>query len=111
MVFPVPQDIQQRLITHSNLSVNVTNSNSNLEPADSLLQQDAVVQCYGVREHTTKDATNNIATMYWTRKRSTTTTGPALLPFTNDITATSTSRTTSKAIGAPWTMTLCASTV
>ena len=71
---PIPQSIQRRLVTHENPSGDVTNSD--LELAGSLLQQEAAVQCYDVRERTTKDATDNLATMYWSRKGSTTTTGP-----------------------------------
>jgi hypothetical protein len=69
-----PQNIQQSLVTCKNLQGTI--NNSDLKLAGSLLQQEAVVQCYDVRERTTKDLTDNLATMYWTRKGSTTTTGP-----------------------------------
>ena len=71
---PFPAHIQSRLVTWENSSGTI--NNSDLELAGSLLQQEAVVQCYDVRERTTKDSTDNLATMYWTRKGSTTTTGP-----------------------------------
>ena len=69
-----PLDIQARLVTHKNLFGDI--NNSDFELAGSLLQQEAAAQCYDIRERTTKDATDNLATMYWTRKGSTTTTGP-----------------------------------
>jgi hypothetical protein len=70
----IPGDIQERLVSWKNLTGDVTNSD--LELAGSLLQQEAVAQCYDVRERTTKDATDNLATMFWSRKGSTTSTGP-----------------------------------
>jgi hypothetical protein len=71
---PIPAHIQSRLVTSDNLQDDV--NNSDLELAGSLFQQEAAAQCYDVRERTTKDSTDNIATMYWTRKGSTTTEGP-----------------------------------
>ena len=71
---PIPPDLQARLVTGSNPHGDV--SNSDLELAGSLLQQEAAVQCYDIRERTTKDSTDNLATMFWSRKGSTTTTGP-----------------------------------
>ena len=69
-----PPNIQSKLVTFQNPGGTI--NNSDLELAGSLLQQEAVAQCYDVRERTTKDSTDNMATMYWTRKGSTTTTGP-----------------------------------
>jgi hypothetical protein len=71
---PFPQHIQDRLVTFRNPQGDI--NNSDLELAGSVIQQEAVVQCYDVRERTTKDASDNLATMYWLRKGSTTTIGP-----------------------------------
>jgi hypothetical protein len=72
---PIPPPIQRRLVTYENPGGDVTNSD--LELAGGLLHQEAAVTCFDIRERTTKDATDNIATLYWSRKGSTTTTGPA----------------------------------
>ena len=69
-----PSSIQERLVTDNNLTGDI--NNSDLELSGSLFHQEAAVQCYDIRERTTKAATDNIATMYWSRKGSTTTTGP-----------------------------------
>jgi hypothetical protein len=71
---PIPVAIQARLVTSDNRAGDITNSD--LELSGSLFQQEAVAQCYDVRKRTTKDSTDNIATMYWTLKGSTTTAGP-----------------------------------
>ena len=71
---PVPREAQDRLVSFTNKSGDITNSD--LELAGSFFHQEAAVQCYDVRERTTKDATDNLATMFWTRKGSTTTIGP-----------------------------------
>jgi hypothetical protein len=72
--YPIPENLQSRLVSHSNPSGDI--NNSDFELAGSLLQQEAAVQCYDVRERTTKDATDNLSTLFWSRKGSTTTTGP-----------------------------------
>ena len=69
-----PEHIRARLVSFKNPTGDITNSD--LELAGSLFQQEAAAQCFDVRECTTKDATDNIATMYWSRKGSTTSTGP-----------------------------------
>lgn len=70
----VPRNVQSRLVTFANPAGDVTNSD--LELGGSLFQQEAATQCYDIRERTTKDCTDNLATMYWTRKGSTTSVGP-----------------------------------
>lgn len=72
--WPIPGPIQARLVTWKNPSGDVTNSD--LELAGGLIHQEATAQCFDVRERTVKDDTDNIATMYWNRKGSTTSTGP-----------------------------------
>jgi hypothetical protein len=69
-----PKNIRDRLVTFDNPTGDI--NNSDLELAGSLFQQECAAQCYDIRERTTKDSTDNLATMYWTRKGSTTTTGP-----------------------------------
>jgi hypothetical protein len=51
-------------------------NNSDLELAGSLFRQECAAQCFDIREPATKDSTDNLATMHWTRKGSTATTGP-----------------------------------
>jgi hypothetical protein len=72
--YKIPTRIQNRLVTFDNPTGDITNSD--LELAGSLLQQEAAVQCFDIRERTTKDATDNTATMYWSRKGSATSIGP-----------------------------------
>jgi hypothetical protein len=69
-----PKNIQKRLVTFNNPTGDITNSNLGL--AGSLIQQEAAAQCFDIRERATKDSTDNMATMYWTRKGSTTSTAP-----------------------------------
>jgi hypothetical protein len=66
--------MQQRLVTFQNPTGSV--NNSDLELAGSLFSQEAASQCFDVRERTIKDSTDNMATMFWSRKGSVTTTGP-----------------------------------
>jgi hypothetical protein len=55
-------------------------ANSDLELAGSMLHHEAAVQCFDVRERTTKSSTDNTPTLFWQRKGSTTTTtAPAYL--------------------------------
>ncbi len=69
-----PKNIRDRLVTFDNPTGDI--NNSDLELAGSLFQQECAAQCFDIRERTTKDSTDNLATMHWTRKGSTTTTGP-----------------------------------
>ena len=71
---PFVGQISTLLVSSSNLHVTVTNSD--LELAGSFLQNVAVSHCFDVRERTIKSDTDNLATLYWNRKGSTTTTKP-----------------------------------
>lgn len=67
-----PPSITSQLVTATNPHGKI--SISDLELAGNLLQKDATVHNYDVRERTILQATDNSATMFWTRKGSTTTT-------------------------------------
>lgn len=69
-----PRSVQDRLITFDN--PHGSYGISELELAGSVLHSDVAAQCFDIRERTTKSSTDNFATMYWTRKGSTTTTTP-----------------------------------
>ena len=69
-----PQDIIDSLVTESNPSGTI--NNSYLELAGGLLHLDAIAQHYDVRERTILSKTDNLATLYWQRKGSATTTKP-----------------------------------
>jgi hypothetical protein len=66
-----PKDIIQSLVTESNPHGSITNSD--LELAGGLLHLDIIAQHYDVRERTIVSKTDNLATMFWQRKGSTTT--------------------------------------
>lgn len=72
---PFPQDIQDRLVSFDNPGGDITNTD--LELAGSIMHQECAVQCFDVRERTTLSRTDNMGTMYWQRKGSTTTTKAA----------------------------------
>jgi hypothetical protein len=61
-------------VSFSNLQGDITSLD--LELGGSLLHQEATTQCFDVWERTIKDSTNNLATMYWSGKGSTTSVGP-----------------------------------
>ena len=65
---------RRRLLTFENASGTVTNSD--LELAGSILHHDAAVHAWDLRERTHHAATDNLATMYWHRRGSISTTGP-----------------------------------
>jgi hypothetical protein len=69
-----PPDVIARLCTHDNPRGDL--NNSELELAGAYLQQEVAAQCFDVRERTIKSATDNLATLYWTRRGSVTTTSP-----------------------------------
>ena len=69
-----PQDIINSLVTDTNPSGTITNLD--LELAGGLLHLDALAQYYDVRERTILSKTDNLATLYWQRKGSATTTKP-----------------------------------
>jgi hypothetical protein len=68
-------DVRRQLVTFSNLTGTVTNSD--LELAASVAQHEVLVQKVDVRESTIHNLTDNLDTMYWQRKGATSTTGPA----------------------------------
>ena len=70
-----PPDIVAQLSSFENPSGAVTNSD--LELAGGLLHHEAAVQCFDVRERTVLSKTDNTPALFWQRKGSTTTTGPA----------------------------------
>jgi hypothetical protein len=72
---PFPTHIQDRLVSFSNLKGDITNSD--LELAGSVAQLDILAQHVGARERTVQLLHDNTAAVYWQRKGSTTTTGPA----------------------------------
>jgi len=72
---PLPQDIINNLISWTNTSGSVTNSD--LELAASVLQHDVAVQNFDLRERTIHTCTDNTPTKYWQDKGSTSTRGPA----------------------------------
>ena len=73
-----PPDVVKSLVSFKNPHGTVTNSD--LELAGSILHHEAAVQCFDVRERTTKSSTDNTPTLFWQRKGSTTTTtAPAYL--------------------------------
>ena len=76
-----PRDITDRLCTWENPNGDLTNTD--LELVGSILQTEAAVQCFDLRERTHLQRTDNLGTMYWRRKGSTTSTKPvaALLGF------------------------------
>ena len=69
-----PSDISARLCTHDNPRGDL--NNSELELAGAYLHQDVAAQCFDVRERTIKSSTDNLATLYWSRRGSVTTTSP-----------------------------------
>lgn len=72
---PFPKHIQQQLVSFANPSGAI--SNSDLELAGAFLHLDCAAQCYDIRERTVKAATDNTPTLFWSRKGSVSTTGPA----------------------------------
>lgn len=65
-----PKDITKRLVTWANPHGDITNTD--LELAGSILHQDCAAHCFDVRERTTLSRTDNMGTLYWQRKGSTT---------------------------------------
>lgn len=72
---PFPKDVTTRLSTFENPHGELTNTD--LELAGSVLQTEAAVQCFDLRERTHLQRTDNLGTMYWQRKGSTTSIKPA----------------------------------
>ena len=71
--FPAP--VVQALVSFDNPSGTITNSD--LELAGTIAQLDVLAQVADIREQTIHNLTDNTPTLYWHRKGSTTTTGPA----------------------------------
>ena len=65
-----PPDIQAALVSHQNPAGSITSAD--LELAGAFLQLDAAAQCFDVRERTIMSNTDNLPTLFWTRKGSTT---------------------------------------
>ena len=70
-----PADIQRRLVSHSNPHGDITNSD--LELAGLLAQQDIIAQLVNCRGRTILPLGDNIPMVVWHHKHSTTTLGPA----------------------------------
>ena len=69
-----PKHIQDALVTEDNPFGTLTNSD--LELAGGLLHLEAIANNFDVRERTILSKTDNLATLYWQRKGSATTTAP-----------------------------------
>jgi hypothetical protein len=67
-----PKHIIDKLVTSRNPDGSI--SNSDLELAGGLLHLEALAQCFDVRERTVLSKTDNLATLFWQRKASATTT-------------------------------------
>jgi len=65
-----PADIIANLVTKENPKGTVTNSD--LELAGGLIHLEALVQTFDVQEHTFSSKADNLATLFWQRKGSTT---------------------------------------
>jgi hypothetical protein len=73
-----PEDIVSKLVTSSNRSGTITNSD--LELAGGLLHLEALCQSFDIRERTILSKGDNLSTTFWERKGSTTTdSAPAYL--------------------------------
>ena len=69
--YKLPDDIINSLVTDENLSRTI--SNSDLELTGGLLHLEALAQTFDIRERTILSNTDNLATLFWQRKGSTTT--------------------------------------
>lgn len=70
-----PKDIRDRLVSRRNPSGDITNSD--LELAGAVLHHACAADCFDIRERTVLSRTDNLATLFWSRKGSVTTTNPA----------------------------------
>jgi hypothetical protein len=70
---PFPLHIQQQLATADHKG---PLTNSDLELAGSVLHHEVAAQCFDLRERTLRSKTDNLATLFWARKGSATTTKP-----------------------------------
>ena len=69
-----PPAVASRLVSADNLGGDL--NNSVLELVGAYLHDDVAAHCFDVRERTLKSGTDNIATLYWYRRGSVTTTSP-----------------------------------
>jgi hypothetical protein len=69
-----PVDISRRLVSFSNPTGDI--NNSDLELAGGVLHDDVAAHCFDIRERTTRSNTDNSATLFWHRKGSVTTKSP-----------------------------------
>jgi hypothetical protein len=72
---PYPDKVREHLVTWQNLTGDVTNSD--LELMATVAQNDVIAHTHGIAEATISNAHDNVATVMWNRKGSTTTEGPA----------------------------------
>jgi hypothetical protein len=72
--YPFPPAVRRMLVTYDN--PHGTINNSELELLGSLWHHDVAAQCFDIRERTILSRTDNLATLYWTRRGSVTTTSP-----------------------------------
>ena len=72
---PFSASIRRRLVSFNNPTGDITNSD--LEAVAYVAHNDVLVSAADVREKTIHNFSDNIPTVYWNRKGSTTTTGPA----------------------------------
>ena len=70
-----PKNIQQQIVTWSNPTGTLTNSD--FELTGNIAHMDILAQFADVRERTIHNSSDNVASVYWLRKGSTTTTGAA----------------------------------
>ena len=70
-----PAWVQRDLVSFDNPDGSI--NNSDLELAGSIARNSILAQHADVRERTIRNSCNNMATVFWQRKGSTTTTGPA----------------------------------
>jgi hypothetical protein len=71
---PFPNPVRAALISHDNPGGTI--NNSELELLGSLWHHDVAAQCFDLRERTIRSHTDNLATLYWARRGSVTTTSP-----------------------------------
>ena len=69
-----PHAISANLVSHDNPSGSITNGN--LKPCGDLCHHDVIAQHVDVTERTINTLSDNVATVFWLRKGSTTTTSP-----------------------------------
>ena len=72
---PFPPDVQRELVSFSNPQGSITNSD--LELCGNIAHHDVITAIASVRERTVATLSDNVASVYWLRKGSATTVGPA----------------------------------